>query len=228
MNILTIDTAFDTMYLTIGTDEKVEEYKILENTKEKYHSAFIIPEIINLLKKTGRLVKDIDALGVNIGPGSFTGLRVSVTIARTMAQNLNIPVVGVSSLQILSLFNNSNKQSLCLLDAKKGKVYVGIYFPDGSEAKSPTTIGYENISELIKNSNYFLITDKIISEKLDLTGVENIIIDKILSGYENFLAKLSYNYLKQENIEQYKWFNLKPLYIQPPPITMPKVRPQFL
>lgn len=220
MNILTFDTGLDKMFVTIGEDSHVDKYKIVENTKERYHSALLIPTIIELLREKSLTMEDIEAIGVNIGPASFTGIRTSATVARTIGQNLRIPVVGVPSLEILSLINNTDNNAICLLDARKGKAYVGIYTYDGDIIENPHILEYEKITELVKNNNFTVIADNKMSEKLESEGIKCIRIEEseVNSGIN--LARLTYKHLKADGVEKYKWFNLKPLYIQPPPITM--------
>lgn len=223
MKILTFDTSSDKMYVTIGENNIVTTSKVVENTALRYHSALLIPTIIELLAKQKLTIQDIDAIGVNIGPGSFTGIRASAVTARIMAQNLDIPVIGVSSLEIFSSLNNTDKNSLCLLDAKKGKAYAGVYTPESDIIKTPYALEYDNIINYAQNNNFFIIADNIMSEKINLARFECINLGYINCDFGINLNKLTLKYLEYGNVDQYKWFNLKPLYIQPPPVTMPKI-----
>ena len=93
MNILTFDTSLDKTYVSLSFDGEMLVSEVIENHNEKYHSAFLIPTIVSILKKYNITMKDIDVIGTNIGPGSFTGIRACVTVARVFAQQLNIPLV---------------------------------------------------------------------------------------------------------------------------------------
>ena len=119
VKILVFDTCLDKMYVTIAEDEKILSSKIVTNTDNKYHSAFLISTIKELLKANNLTPQDIDAIGTNIGPGSFTGIRACTTVARMFAQQLDIPAVGISSLEILSKINNTEKPTMVALDARK-------------------------------------------------------------------------------------------------------------
>lgn len=202
MKILVFDTCLDKMYVTLADDDKILTSKIVTNKDNKYHSAFLISTIKEVLKENNLKPEDIDAIGTNIGPGSFTGIRACTTVARMMAQQLNIQAVGVTSLEILSHLNNTDKKTMVALDARKNCAYLYI---DGSVKGA---VDLENVKKLLSEENYYLITD----DKLQ----------KILGGdsYQQgvyqlgeILAKLSYNKLKQGFA---KWQELKPLYIQPP------------
>ncbi len=121
MKILVFDTCLDKMYVTIAEDEKILSSKIVTNTDNKYHSAFLISTIKELLKANNLTPQDIDAIGTNIGPGSFTGIRACTTVARMFAQQLDIPAVGISSLEILSpkLITQKNQPWLHLMLEKQ-------------------------------------------------------------------------------------------------------------
>ena len=202
MKILVFDTSLDKMYVTLADDDKILTSKIVTNKDNKYHSAFLISTIKEVLKENNLKPEDIDAIGTNIGPGSFTGIRACTTVARMMAQQLNIQAVGATSLEILSHLNNTDKKTMVALDARKNCAYLYI---DGAVKGA---VDLENVKKLLSEENYYLITD----DKLQ----------KILGGdsYQQgeyqlgeILAKLSYNKLKQGFA---KWQELKPLYIQPP------------
>lgn len=217
MKILTFDTSTETMYVTLGNDSDVEAYKIIETTEKSYNSAHLIPVIIELLQNQNLTMENIEAIGVNVGPGSFTGIRASATVAKVMAQQLDIPVVGVSSMEIYSLLNKTDKDSLCLLDARREKAYMAVYGKNNTE---PYAIEYENAIEYAKNNNFFIISDKKMSEILKESGLETLNLFEVKENLGLFLTKLTYKYLQQSN--PFKWHDLKPLYIQPPPISAAK------
>ena len=75
-----------------------------------------------MLKASDLTPKDLDFIATDIGPGSFTGIRACVTVARMLAQQLGIKTVGVSSLEILSGILGEN--DLVALDARKNKAYI--------------------------------------------------------------------------------------------------------
>ena len=71
---LAFDTCLDKMYVTLADGEKILDSRIVVNHDEKYHSAFLISTIKDVLKSNGFDTKDINLIATNIGPGSFTGL----------------------------------------------------------------------------------------------------------------------------------------------------------
>ena len=101
MITLAFDTCLDKMYAVIKKDGEVLSSKIVENKDNKYHSAFLISTLQEIMSKNNIKPQDVDLIAVNIGPGSFTGIRACVTVARVMAQQLNCKAVGISSLEIV-------------------------------------------------------------------------------------------------------------------------------
>lgn len=204
MKILVFDTCLDKMYVTIAEDKKILSSKIITNKDNKYHSAFLISTIKDSLKEQNLTPQDLDAIGTNIGPGSFTGIRACTTVARIMAQQLNIPAAGISSLEILAKLNNTQLPTIVALDARKNCAYLHI------DNKIQGAVELEKVEELLQNDNYHLITDDKLQEKLGGISYQQ-------GNYQlgEILASLVYEQLQKRAC---KWQELKPLYIQPPPM----------
>lgn len=95
------------------------------------HSGGAMPAIERLFTRTKLQPADLDVIAVSEGPGSYTGIRIGVTIAKTLAWTLKIPVVGVSSLKVLAANIPYYQEVICtLMDARRQNVYAGAY--DGS------------------------------------------------------------------------------------------------
>ncbi len=191
------------MYVVLRTEKKILTSEVVENTESKYHSAFLISTIKNILRKNNLKPEDLDVIGINIGPGSFTGIRACTTVARVIAQQLNIKAIGVSSLEILSKLGGENP--LVALDARKNKAYLWC----DNEIKG--AIDLEQVQEIIKNGSYNVITDDRLQKTLGGTSYQqnNYPLGEILSGL--VLDKLK--------TQSGNWAELLPLYIQPPPIS---------
>lgn len=126
MKVLAIDTSNFTLGIAlIDGNQVMGEY--ITNLK-KNHSVRVMPAIETLLKDCDTLSKELDKIVVAKGPGSYTGVRIGVTIAKTLAWTLNIPLSGVSSLETLAAngryFNGFISP---LFDARRGQVYTGLY-----------------------------------------------------------------------------------------------------
>ena len=205
MKILAFDTCLDKTYITLVEDDKVLRSETIVSDGQNYHSAYLISTIVKVLKELNLTPKDIDMIATDIGPGSFTGIRACTTVARVLAQQLDIKAVGVSSLEILSKILGGN--DLVALDARKNKAYI--YDGDIKGA-----IELEQVDELVKGRT--LITDNSLLERF--SQYTDKAVSYQVSDYPlgEILAKLAYE--KAVNNEETDWRKLKPLYIQPPPV----------
>ena len=121
-------------YLFIDTSNSLI-ISILENNKVIYcfnspdnqTSAKVMPVLDEAFTKTNLNIRDIDKIFVVNGPGSFTGIRVGVTIAKTIGYCLNIPLIPLSELELLASTNTDTKYNISLIDARRGYVYGAIY-----------------------------------------------------------------------------------------------------
>lgn len=204
MKILAFDTCLDKMYVTLAQDEKILESKIVTNRDNKYHSAFLISTIRDILHENNIEPKDLDAIGTNVGPGSFTGIRACTTVARMMAQQLDIKACGISSLEILEQINPTQKPTMVALDARKNSAYL-LY-----NGKIHGAVQLEEIKNLLTEKDYYLITDDKLQKELGGISYQQ---EEYQLG--EILAKLAFEKLK---MQECKWQELKPLYIQPPPM----------
>ena len=205
MKILAFDTCLDKTYITVTEDNKILRSETIVSDGQYYHSAYLISTIVKVLKELNLTPKDIDMIATDIGPGSFTGIRACTTVARVLAQQLDIKAVGVSSLEILSKILGGN--DLVALDARKNKAYI--YDGDIKGA-----IELEQVDELVKGRT--LITDNSLLERF--SQYTDKAVSYQVSDYPlgEILAKLAYE--KAVNNDETDWRKLKPLYIQPPPV----------
>ena len=127
MTILAIDTSNYVLGVALLEDNQVlGEY--MTNLK-KNHSVRIMPAIQALMKDCERVPADLTKIVVAKGPGSYTGVRIGVTIAKTLAWTLNIPLVGISSLEILAAGTGRYFDGYVspIFDARRGQVYTALY-----------------------------------------------------------------------------------------------------
>ncbi len=126
MLVLGIDTA--TQVCSVGLvsgEELVGEY--LLNVK-KTHSQRLLPLIDTLLSDVSIDKKELTGIAVASGPGSFTGIRIGMATAKGLAQSLDIPLTGVSTLDIIAARFVHTDYLICpLLNARRNQVYTAIY-----------------------------------------------------------------------------------------------------
>lgn len=201
MNILAFDTCLDKTYVTLGRDNEILKSEVILSDGENYHSAYLISTVVKVLKESGLTPKDIDMIATDIGPGSFTGIRACVTVARVLAQQLGIKAVGVSSLEVLSRILGG--ENLVALDARKNKAYV-------YDGKILGAVELEKVDEIVKDR--VLITDNSLLERFSKYADKAVSYEQGEYPLGEILTRLALT--KSET----DWRKLKPLYIQPPPV----------
>src|SRR5690554_5506839 len=127
--ILAIDTATRTQSLALMDGETV-----LEHTQQRVkfnHGSTLLERVAQMLEAQELQVCDLDLIAVGRGPGSFTGLRVGIAIAKSLSRAKDIPLVGVSTLAACA----HPEAAVCAaLDARRGEVYTGLYALDAGNA----------------------------------------------------------------------------------------------
>lgn len=130
--ILAIDGSSLVASVALANHDKViAEYS---TNQKKTHSQTLLPMIDEIMKATDTDKKEIEAVAVSKGPGSFTGLRIASATAKGISLALNIPVVAVPTLESLAYNFCTSTQIICpIMDARRNQVYTGIYRFDGME-----------------------------------------------------------------------------------------------
>lgn len=152
MKILSIDTS--TMISSCSVMEDgiiIGDYNI---NQELTHSETLVPMIKDLLKNLNIKIEEIDLYAVGKGPGSFTGLRIGMTVAKTFAQIFNKDIIGVSTLKALASQILTEKTIVPILDARGGRVYYGVYKYENKEiinVEEDELIYFDDLIENLKN-----------------------------------------------------------------------------
>lgn len=114
-------------------------------------SEFMLPELEKVLKRNQIAKKDIGDVIVAVGPGSYTGVRIAITIAKVMATALNIPLFGVSSLRVQK---DGDKPTISLINARGGRSYFGVYQKNDILVEDCIKDNEEVLSYLAKHLDY--------------------------------------------------------------------------
>lgn len=127
MKILSIDTSTIVSSVALVDEDKIYS-EITINSKKNNHSEKLILLIDEVLKSSDLQIEDIDYFSCTIGPGSFTGLRIAIATIKGLAQSLQKPVIGASTLQSLAYNMPFAKGILCpVMDAQRDEVYTCFY-----------------------------------------------------------------------------------------------------
>lgn len=126
MKILVADTSSSVCITGVFEDDKLITENCLDNGKT--HSENFMPLIKKSLEDAKMNLKDIDTIGVVIGPGSFTGIRIGIASCKAMAEVTGIKVVPIVSLESLAGNEMENSEVICsMIDARNNQVYCGIF-----------------------------------------------------------------------------------------------------
>ena len=125
--ILAIDAATEGCSVALYTDGTVEAVR---SVSPQGHTRLLLPYIDGILKKAGVSLEDVDAVACGRGPGSFTGVRIGVSMAQALAYGAEKNLIGITDLQAMAL--RAHKETglqyvVAAIDARMSEVYIGIY-----------------------------------------------------------------------------------------------------
>ena len=196
---LFIDTSLINVSISIIKDGKI--LSLIEKEIPNMHSVYATKFIKDCLDEAKIDANDVDNLFVVSGPGSFTGVRIGVTIAKTYGYLIKKDITPVSSLKSLAISSNYEGIILAMIPANKSNYYVGVYDKDYNEIVKEQFMDKEKILEICNKYNPYILsvdtsiigTYKINKQKLDVLKIINYYMDKEKVNY----YKLVPNYLKQ-------------------------------
>lgn len=135
MKILGIDTSSSSLSVAVMDDDLLKGEFTLNH--KLTHSEQMMPLLDSLLSHLELKMSDIDLIGVSVGPGSFTGIRIGVAAANAMAMALDIPVVGISSLEAMAYTAGETAYTIVsTFDAQRDRFYFNAYRFENSELKA--------------------------------------------------------------------------------------------
>lgn len=125
MICLFFDTSSDLLKITLLKGDEVIYDKELITKND--HSSYLVPSINEAFKNNNIDFRNLDKIVVGIGPGSFTGTRISITVAKTYAASFNIPVIPISSLEIMIYDLEGYDYYVPVIEEKNDNVYFSIF-----------------------------------------------------------------------------------------------------
>ena len=173
---------------------------------KKNHSNIVMPIIDNLFKISDLTINDIDKIAVAIGPGSFTGVRIALGIAKGLAMALNKPLIAINELDILEAIASGNENEIIpLIDARKERVYYKY------QNKYVDDYLINLISNFDKNKKYIFVGDGAINYKNILK--DNLGDNAIVLPVYNAFPRASILCELALNKEEANIYTLEPEYI---------------
>lgn len=226
MKILSIDTSSNICGVSILDNDNL--ICNLDNDTGRTHSENLMPMIKDALSKAKITLNKIDLIVCDIGPGSFTGIRIGIATIKAFSDSLNIPCIGISSLEALAYNINNNSNLVCsILDCKNDNCYFALYErkekifetliePQAEDIYSTLSILKSYIEYNFENSNITFVGDgsKIYQNQIKETFKESQIADENQDNLNSYnLGICGYEkYINNENSNE----EILPLYLKKP------------
>lgn len=221
MKILAVDTSATAASVAVAEENKlIGEFSI--NTALT-HSQTLMPMVDELLKNTGLSVNDIDAVAVNAGPGSFTGVRIGVAAVKGIAFPKNLPCVSVSTLESMAYNMLGNDCIVCsVMDARCSQVYNALFRVKGCTVTRMTddrALSLTDLKNELRNINekVVLVGDgAVLCSKFLGEGLENIMLAPFNNRIQTASSVAYAAFEKINNGETVKADELMPVYLRLP------------
>ncbi len=128
MLVLAIETS--TVHTGVALGSELGTLASIELGGERAGHELIVPALEQLLRWVDADLSQVGGIAVDVGPGLYTGMRVGIATAKTFAQSLHAPIVGLASLDVLAFMHRTSGRPICAtLDAKRGEVFFAFYRP---------------------------------------------------------------------------------------------------
>jgi len=201
--ILNIDTSIETASICLSTDGTA--LSVIQNEDQKNHAAWLHTSIEKIIHDAGYVMKDLQAVAVTSGPGSYTGLRVGMAAAKGLCYALHIPFITENTLKIMAM--GTQKQAMkfaasliCpMIDARRMEVYTALYTIDMKELVAPAAmILHKNSFEEYLSQQKMVFSGSGVSKWREIMTNPGayFVNNPVLAGY---LGNISHNkYLTQE------------------------------
>ena len=182
----------------------------------------LMPMVQEVLQAAQVLPGDLDAIGVTRGPGAFTGLRIALATARGLALSLDIPCVGVTTLEVLALAvpedERKDRAILACVESKRADIYVQLFDAHVQPLSKPLALGRAALVDLVQNlDTLVLVGDASVRAVEMLTGTD---VEVILSAAPHLPDAALISGLAATRITGAS--SPQPLYLRPPDAKLPK------
>lgn len=198
MKVLFLDTS--SFFVTVAILDGNEIVYLFQDEIKNDMSSKIMPIIDQGFKEVDFEVQDLNRIIVVNGPGSFTGVRIGVTIAKVLAWSLKVPVITVSSLEFLATTPFKTEYIIPMIDARRGYVYAGVYDSNLNIIKDDQYVKYEDLEPFFEQSTIVSLND------LENSLKPHFDVLKLILKHQNdeptICHEVKPNYLKKTEAEE--------------------------
>lgn len=209
--ILHLETA--TKVCSVALSKNGELVQLIESKDEQYsHGEKLTLFIQEVLQKEKIEIKQLHAISLSSGPGSYTGLRIGVSVAKGLCYSLNIPLIAIDSLTAIheiAKIKYPNQIIIPMIDARRMEVFCSIF-------KGETQIK-EIKAEILEENSFsklepFVICGDAVTKLIDIWKSRNLILDETLISSASGQVKLAFEKHQVEQFEDLAYF--EPFYLK--------------
>jgi len=217
--ILQLDTS--TAICSVALSENGQTLAVIDLDEPNAHAAKLTILIEEILKQTGRSMRELNAVAVSMGPGSYTGLRIGVSTAKGLCYGLDIPLIAINTLEALFLgFKDQfglieHEAYLPMLDARRMEVYTAVYNHEAAlvRATSAEIIDADYFNELLLSYNRVHLFGSGADKFEELFSLADRV--NVLTGFKDsaaFLSPLAFDKFRKKQFEDVAYF--EPFYLK--------------
>lgn len=230
IKILTIETT--TRCCSVCLSKDGQTWIVREAESQSGHAEQLTLFIQEVMKTANLDLKDLEAIAVSQGPGSYTGLRIGISTAKGLCYALDKPMLAIDTLQALAFgaiedYYNPKAAYVALMDARRMDAYVGIYTADCKVLKAPyfATLEPTSFNFWLENEGIeeVVLTGDAVAKYQDICTTNAVKISTVQLPSSKYLSWLVYQAYQQEQTVDVAYF--EPFYLKKPNITKPK--PKF-
>ncbi len=223
--ILNIETATEVCSVALGVDGNLIDIK--ETERDKSHASVLTLYIEEILHKNHINKKNLDAIAVSKGPGSYTGLRIGVSTAKGLVYGFNTPLIGINTLETLANVmiedhHPSGNSLLCpMIDAKRMEVYTALFDTKGNTIlKTSAQIVHEDfINDYLNEHKVYFFGNGALKCK-DVIKHDNAYFIENIKMSSKYMVKQSHTAYLEKKFEDIAYF--EPFYLKDFLATKPK------
>ena len=208
MNSLIIDTTYGSCSASI-IDSNMHCFYTY-NSSNKLQSETITSVTLETFKKAKKDVKDISNLVVTNGPGNFTSIRVGVSFALGIAKGLSLPVYSISSLDLLSIFENEklikDKSYICVMPSRGNEFFVKVFEKNSDSSSDILKLKKADLENQFSKNNYVAVINSLQNEQINIENF-NLIERNLGDMSLDLVLKIKNNNLELNKLEELNYFS---------------------
>ena len=208
MNSLIIDTTYGSCSASI-IDSNMHCFYTF-NSSNKLQSETITAVTLETFKKAKKDIKDISNLVVTNGPGNFTSIRVGVSFALGIAKGLSLPVYSISSLDLLSIFENEklikDKSYICVMPSRGNEFFVKVFEKNSDSSSDILKLKKADLENQFSKNNYVAVINSLQNEQINIENF-NLIERNLGDMSLDLVLKIKNSNLKLNKLEELNYFS---------------------